>query len=220
MAIIGTGKYPQSINRRITEVLAMKSAFGFTTFGDTSSIAANSITNVADQNGIYNRLITGAVTNEYAAVYGGTLYNRQKEPAYYCKFKLGSTSNVRVFIGLTDQLPDIPVFTSVVNGNYAGLYFNPSVSSVWRAGHGNGGSFTTDSMSVTPDTGYHELYMWLKKSGGDNNMIIQLDGGTRFEITSSIPSITSVLRHTVSIGNISSISKNIEIAKVSINSEV
>lgn len=220
MTIIGNGKYPQSINRRISEVLAMKSAFGFTTFGDATTITANSITNVADSNGIFNRLITGAVTNEHAAAFGGTLYNRQKEPAFYCKFKLGSSSNVRMFIGLTDQTADVPVFTSVANGNYAGLYANPSISSGWRIGHGNGGSFTHDTLAGSVDTSYHELYMWLKKSGGDNNMIIQLDGGTRYEITTAIPSTTAVMRYVAAIGNVTNQSKNIEIAKVSINTEV
>ena len=221
MTIVGKdGIFPQSINRRITEILAMRSAFGFTTFGDTSSIVANTITNVTDSNGIYNRLQTGAVTNEYAGVYGGLLYNRQKEPSYYCRFKLGSSSNTRMFIGLTDQTIDVPVFTSVSNGHYAGLYVNPSVSSTFRSGRAGGSTFTTASLGTSVDTNYHDLYIWLKKSGGANSMILQLDGGTRVEYTTSIPSTSAVLRSVAAIGNVTNTSKNIEIAKISINSEV
>lgn len=221
MTILGKdGTFPLSINRRITEVLAMRSVFGFTTFGDTSSITANTITNVTDSNGIYNRLQTGAVTNEYAGVFGGLIYNRQKEPAFYCKFKLGSSSNTRMFIGLTDQAIDVPVFTSVVNGHYAGLYVNPSISSTFRTGRAGGSTFTTASLGVSVDTTYHELYIWLKKSGGADSMILQLDSGTRVEYTTSIPSTSAVLRFVAAIENVTNTSKNIEIAKISINSEV
>lgn len=214
------GIFPTSINRRISEILAVSTVTGFVSLGDNATITANTIVNVFDANGVFNRIQTGAVTNESARVSGGLLFNREKDPAFYCRFKLGSSTNVRMFVGMTDQAADIPLFSTVPNGNYAGLYANTSLGSTFRSGRAGGSTFTTASLGVSIDVGYHEVYMWLKKSTGGNSMILQLDGNTRVEYTTSIPSTSAQLRYVVGVGNVSSISKNIEIAKIAVNCEV
>ena len=222
MTILGkNGTYPLSINRRITELLATSTppATGFTIHGDIATIVANSINNQASQSGILTRISTNVGAESAAHISGARIYNRQKEPSLYCRFKLGSSADERVFIGLTDLDADLMTANPLINGNYAGLYINTITSSTFRTVRGSGAP-TTVSLGVSINTGYHDLYMWLKKSGGGNSMILQLDSNARVEYTSAVPSSTAMLRYAISITTRVATSKNIEIGKLSVNSEI
>lgn len=225
LGIVGKDtQYLTSIDRRITELLAFKNAgFGaFSVHGDIANEVAATPGFAPSSNGIFRSLQTSSVANNEAYVNGDLMYNRQKEPAFYCRFKLDSTSNTRLFIGLTSRSAVDCLSSSTPNGNYAGLYVNTGVNSNFQTLRGSGGSpvKVTNPWSDSVDTNYHELYMWLKKSGGHDEVSIQLDDNDMEVYTSSLPSTGSSLRYVAGIATRTSSSRTINIAKLSVNTEV
>ena len=119
MTITGKdGTFPTNIKRRITEIIAINGAF--TIQGDIL-VETGSGSFVIDSNGIFRRLTTLAVNNDFIQVVGAPHYSRQKEPSFYCRFKLNQTTNQRMFLGLTDQTSSSTISSAPPNGNYAGL---------------------------------------------------------------------------------------------------
>lgn len=218
MTIVGKdGTYPLSINRRITEIIALNGAF--TIQGDIV-VETGSGSSSINSNGIFRRLTTLAVNNDFIQVSGTPMYNRQKEPSFYCRFKLNQTTNQRMFLGLTDQTSSSTISNAPLAGNYAGLYINTSTSSTFRSCRAGGGAFSSTSLGISIDTNYHDLYIWLKKSGGGNSMILQLDSNDRVEYTTTIPTTVSIMKYALLFATAAATAKSIEIAKCSINTEI
>ena len=209
------GLFPKSIDRRITELLAYvnNGAAGFTIVGDRAVVSAGgSISPVVDSNGIFTRISTSTVK----AVSGDQQYNRQKEPVFHTRFKISSTSSIQIFLGLTNQSAISMPASSLPSGHYAGLYI-PSGSSTFRFVHSGGGTITTNTQKAI-DTGYHNFYMWFKRSGGDNQVLMQIDDSDRYTATGSIPNTTQLLRYALGVRGIS-VTRSLDISKCTINQE-
>ena len=218
MTITGKdGTFPTNIKRRITEIIAINGAF--TIQGDIL-VETGSGSSVIDSNGIFRRLTTLAVNNDFVQCSGTPMYNRQKEPSFYCRFKLNQTTNQRMFLGLTDQTSSVTISNAPLSGNYAGLYINTSTSSTFRSARGSGGAMTTVSLGNAINTNYHDLYIWLKQSGGGNSMILQLDSNDRVEYTTTLPATTAIMKYALLFATAAATAKSIEIAKCSINCEI
>lgn len=221
------GTFPTSINRRIAELLPYRnpsSLLGeFTNHGDQVNITASGGNFLdADSTGIFTYLQTNLVVNNAAYIDGHTQYNRQKEPAFHCRFKLNSNSNVRMFIGLTTRTGSEMVSNAIPNGSYGGLFVDTAAVGSFGTIRASGGSFTKEfgTMGSSVDTNLHDFYMWMKRSGGLNVISMQLDNNDRVEYTSTLPSTGAMMRYTAGIGNISNLARRIYIAKLSINQEV
>lgn len=228
ITIVGKdGTFPLSINRRITEILPYRNpstfAGEFTAHGDQVNIVASGGNILdADNTGIFTYLQTNLTVNNSAYIDGNTQYNRQKEPAFHCRFKLNSNSNLRMFIGLTSRTAVEMTSNTIPNGNYAGLYVDTSAVGTFGNIRGSGGASVKafGTMGSSVDTNLHDFYMWLKKSGGLNLISMQLDDNDRIEYTTSLPSTGSIMRYVAGIGNVSNLARRIYIAKLSINQEV
>lgn len=215
MVVGREGTFPKTINKRIAEVLAYLNggAAGFLANGDLLNITASAIAPVVDSNGIFTRLSTGTT----GRLDGDLQYNRQREPAFHCRFKLSSITSSQMFIGLTDQSGLTMISGALPSGNYAGIHL-PSGSSTWRFVHGNGGAGTNNTQN-SADTSIHDFYLWMKKSGGDNKVIMQLDQHDRFEATSNIPTTSALMRLSCGIRGIA-VTRSLDIAKVTVIQEV
>lgn len=216
----GQGRFPQTIRERITEVVALTGSFHV--FGD-SLVEVGSGSSYVDSNGIYRRLTTTTALNDHVRIDGLPMYNRQRDITFYCKFRLGSTSNIRAFIGLTTGSASGTVNTDTPSaGSQAGLYINSGFSTTFGTIRGSGGAATIQYgvLDESLDTQYHELFMWVKKSGGGNNFSIQLDNDDRVEYTTTLPSTTAQMQYVVAVGNRAASTRYIEIAKLTISQKV
>jgi len=228
MTITGKdGIFPDSINRRIAEILPYRNPSTllgeFTAHGDQANITASGGNILdADSTGIFSYLQTNLIVNNSAYVDGNTQYNRQKEPAFHCRFKLNSNSNVRMFIGLTSRTSAEMVSNAIPNGSYGGLYVDTAAVGSFGTIRGSGGAFVKEfgTLGSSVDTSLHDFYMWMKKSGGLNQVSMQLDNNDRVEYTTTLPSTGALLRYVAGIGNISNLARRIYIAKIAINQEV
>jgi len=215
MVVGKEGTFPHTINKRIAEILAYlnSGAAGFLANADSLIINAASIGPVVGSTGIFTRLTTTNVTN----VSGDLQYNRQLEPAFHCRFKLSSQTSSRLFIGLTTKTGGTMVASGLPTGDYAGLYMDAG-DTTWKFVHSNGGSGTRVDEGTSTDSSIHDFYMWLKKSGGANSVIFQLDNGDRVEVTSNIPSTSALMRPTCEAKAIG-VTRSLDIAKVTIIQE-
>lgn len=215
MVVGKEGIFPRSINMRISEMLAILNggAGGFLCNGDIITVSASAVAPVIGSNGIFTRISTA--TNAYVS--GELQYNRQREPAFHCRFELSSSSSVQLFIGFSDRSPGFMTVGSLPSGDYCGLYLG-SGDSTWKFVHSQGGSGTEVDEGTSVDSNDHDFYMWLKKSGGGNSVIFQLDNGERFEVTSNIPSSSAIMRQTCELRRLAS-TKSLDIAKVTVIQE-
>jgi len=214
------GTYPSNIQRRITELLARENVPGtpdFTVTGDVAVITSLTPVSLKSSEGIFTRISQSSIL---AAVEGDRMYTRQKEPSFYTRFKLPSSTSVRMFLGLTDQTPALMVANSTLPiGHYAGLYFNSGLGAQWRFVHCGGGTIMQTTVAGVETINPHHFYLWLKKAGGQDNIIFQYDDNDRYEASTNIPGIVTLLRYVLAIGIISG-TKQLDIAKMVINSEV
>jgi len=213
------GTYPSNIQRRITELLARENSLGtpdFTISGDIALILSSTPVSLKNSEGIFTR-ISHTVQ---ASVEGDLMYVRQKEPSFYSRFKLPSSTSVRMFIGMTNQLPgQMTGNPTLPSGHYAGLYYNSALGTNWRFVHAGGGGATISVQNAVETINPHHFYLWMKKAGGQNNIIFQYDDNDRYEASINIPGIVTPLRYVLAIGIISG-TKQLDIAKMVINSEV
>ena len=214
------------IDRRITELLPYRNPVSllgeFTVQGDSAEIVADGGNLVfASAEGIYVTLTTNAVTNNEAYVDGNRQYSRQKEPAFHCRFRLNHSSFVRMFIGLTSEATLSVLSSSLPTGSYAGLYVNTGDDLSFSSIRGSGGSPVKEIGEFGAlDTGIHDFYMWVKKSGGHDEVSMQLDDGDMVVYTTTLPSAADIMRYIVGVSTRQSSAKSIDIFKTSINQEV
>lgn len=177
------------------------------TDGRTGTLAA-----VVDSEGARERISTISTSNDYNHIRGLSIWRREFEVAFYCKFKLSSISNVRTFIGLTSLTPDAQSASDSPTGHYAGIV-KEFVNSNFRFKTAGGAGVTTVS-DAAADTSTHDFYMWLKRSGGGNLVAFQLDNNARQFFFTNLPANSQNLAYVVVVRTLTGAVKSIDIGKI------
>jgi hypothetical protein len=107
-------------------------------------------------------------------------------PKLYCKFKMPTAANIRMYIGFTDSTPVSTVtYNSLDNNVGMGISFDTTNDSHFIVLNNNGGSSATaTTTSVTPSSG-HVYTLSVENSG--STWTLKLDGSTLRSTSSNVP---------------------------------
>lgn len=203
------GKF-DSMDERINRIIPNGNA-GFSSIGDAFGIAFDSSASVLDADGSRTRLTTDAITGSPASLQGQLLYRRSHRMQAFTRFKLLSTTNVRIFIGFTDQTAFTMVDSTNPAGNYFGLRYYSDADSAFRfvTKDGSSAALTND---LADDTAVHNLFLW----AGINSdfALFQLDNRTRLERITNLPGSSTDMRFVAAIETRTNGAKSLELGQV------
>lgn len=202
---------------------ALFSAFGDDLTDGPTDGRTGTNSRVIDTDGARTAINTVGVNGDYNHIYGIASWRRNLEPNFYCRFKnpASSLSSLRFFIGLTDLDPSTMLASNMAAGsspvgNYCGLWKDSASSSIKFIGNNN--TSTAEVFSVqTIDTVVHDFFMWLKKSGGGDNVMFQLDNQQYYDGMIKIPPATTDMQYMVGVKTLTAAIRTIEIGKIHID---
>jgi len=225
MSSLVQGDYDIHPTRRITEIgigqspnSSYFSAIGDDCFDGIFDGRTGTFSYIVDDNGARVQITTAPTTGDYNHIFGSAIYRRNHEPSFYARLRFPTTSlsNLRCFVGLTNLDPDTMTAGDSPVGIYCGFWKDNSSSQLRFIRNNN--STPSKQNIIGIDTNVHDVYMWLKKSGGADVVIFQLDNGTRYSVNLNIPATTQNLKYMAVIRTLTNIARTIEIGKIHIDS--
>lgn len=192
-----------------------------TAIGDNPGVFGT-LSILADSNGIRGDYATAAAFNATSGLLGNKQYMRALNIQTFARFRLNHISNIRIFIGFSDQ--SVANMTHSDNnpaGQYFGLWFSSTYDPnnfyvLWSDGAGNAGK---DKLCPV-DSGYHELYLRLLSDSGSADCQIQIDDTIIHDVTPvGMPGNTELLQFMAANISLDGGSKHTEIGKVSIKQD-
>jgi hypothetical protein len=198
------------MNERINRIIPNGNA-GFSSIGDSFGVAFDSSASILDADGSRTRLTTDAITGSPASLQGQLLYRRFHRIQSFSRFKLPSTTNVRIFIGFTDQTAFTMVDSTNPAGNYFGMRYYSDADSAFRfvTKDGPTAALTSD---LTVDTNVHNLYLWAGVSA--DFALFQIDDRTRLERLTNLPSSSADMRFVAAIETRTNGAKSLELGQM------
>jgi hypothetical protein len=210
------------VKRRIAEIGV---GYGlntvFTNSGDDITTGPNegrtgTLGSVTDADGARSRISTVSTSDDYNYIYGRDIWRRAFNPNFYCRFKISSNTSIRIFIGLTNQTPDVMTNADApAAGHYAGLFLNGGSSKFQFKSRD--GSTVKSTDDIAKDTAVHDFYMWLKKASGGDQVIYQLDNGPRQYVSLNPPGDSTSLFYVAAVRTTATGTKSVEIGKIHID---
>ncbi len=142
---------------------------------------------IVDADGARRRISTIGTSGDYNHIRGLAIWRRNFEVNFFARFKLVDFTSCRMFIGLTDSDPATMVASATLpTANYCGLWKDEGDTNFKFVRNDNSGG-AVETSDVALNTLVHDFHMWLKRSGGADVIIFQLDNGDRLITSNNMP---------------------------------
>lgn len=142
-----------------------------------------------DSNGSFTSLTTTSTSQtnaQFSSQADQAPFLPSLNPKLYCKFKMPTAANIRMYIGFTDLTPISTVTFNSLDGNVGmGIRFDTTNDTKFVVLNNNGGSAATETTtSITPSSG-HVYTMSIECNSG--TWTLKLDGSTLRSTSSNVP---------------------------------
>ena len=141
-------------------------------------------------NGVYLPMSTGTTNNSFIAHAGSRNWRGGRNCLYQCRLVLSGVSNIRVWLGLTDQSMANMRSDTPTGANIAAFLLS-TASTKWQTVTANGGTFTTTASSQAPDTNNHTYEVSI--NNGTGTVTYSIDGSSIGTNTTNLPSSSANL---------------------------